>query len=367
MKKRFLFFSTVLAFGVIQANAQTKIGDVPATAPNANAVLELSSSNKGFLLPRVALTSTTATLPMTGTIAAGMAVYNTASVADVTPGFYYNDGARWVRLANTGSAGKPIDTTTDAWVDNVTNTRVELGKTSTGAVRAANSEFVVNDNGSVGIGITGTTTGKVAIVENGTFSQGLLVTNAATDKSFTVGISGSAVPTITNNTSFASIGADARSTPRISSGVVNPGAAYGIVSAALRGSGASDAGTLNAIYGLQIQFGHGENSSSSTQTNAVYGLSVIPTARLGVIGNMYDVFIGDPVGTVGANITNHYSVYNFSSSKSYYRSAVGIGTATPTTMLAVVGLPVFADNAAAAALSAGDFYRTADGTVKVKY
>ena len=33
-----------------------------------------------------------------------MLVYNTATVGDVTPGFYYWDGTQWVRLA-TGSTG----------------------------------------------------------------------------------------------------------------------------------------------------------------------------------------------------------------------------------------------------------------------
>ncbi len=47
---------------------------------------------------------------------------------------------------------------------------------------------------------------------------------------------------------------------------------------------------------------------------------------------------------------------------------VGIGTSTPGSKLAVVGLPEYADNtAASAALTAGDFYRTADGTVKVVF
>ena len=48
---------------------------------------------------------------------------------------------------------------------------------------------------------------------------------------------------------------------------------------------------------------------------------------------------------------------------------VGIGTTTPQTKLAVVGLPVYADNAAAitAGLQAGDFYRTTSGVVMVVY
>lgn len=50
---------------------------------------------------------------------------------------------------------------------------------------------------------------------------------------------------------------------------------------------------------------------------------------------------------------------------------VGIGTTTPTSPLAVVGLPTFADNAAALAgppvLKAGDLYRTATGQLMVVY
>ena len=41
---------------------------------------------------------------------------------------------------------------------------------------------------------------------------------------------------------------------------------------------------------------------------------------------------------------------------------VGIGTASPTSKLQVIGIPVYADNAAALAggLTAGAFYRTGD-------
>lgn len=52
-------------------------------------------------MPRVALTSTTDTATITGAEATSLLVYNTATVADVTPGFYYWDGTQWVTLGGT--------------------------------------------------------------------------------------------------------------------------------------------------------------------------------------------------------------------------------------------------------------------------
>ena len=76
--------------------------------PNAGAVLDLiSSSNKGLLMPRVALTSTRVFAPVVSTNGtthtAAMTVYNTATNNtdvgyEVSPGYYYNDGTKWVRL-----------------------------------------------------------------------------------------------------------------------------------------------------------------------------------------------------------------------------------------------------------------------------
>ncbi len=91
------------------AMAQTKIKDGSvagsSSLPDNNAVLELESTQKGFLLPRVPLQATNVATPLTTHIA-GMTVYNTATAGTapfgVSPGWYYNDGSRWVRLAATG-------------------------------------------------------------------------------------------------------------------------------------------------------------------------------------------------------------------------------------------------------------------------
>jgi hypothetical protein len=81
----------------VYANAQVKIGDNPNTI-NSNSLLELESTNKGFLPPRVALNSTASVAPLTGTVTAGMLVYSTGgSLAD---GYYYWNGTAW-RLLET--------------------------------------------------------------------------------------------------------------------------------------------------------------------------------------------------------------------------------------------------------------------------
>ena len=82
----------------LYANAQVKIGDNPNTI-NANSLLELESTNKGFLPPRVALNSTASVAPLTGSVTAGMLVYSSGgSLAD---GYYYWNGTAWRLVATS--------------------------------------------------------------------------------------------------------------------------------------------------------------------------------------------------------------------------------------------------------------------------
>lgn len=84
----FLLLCSMLSY------AQVGIG---TTTPNANSLLDIESTNKGLLIPRVALTGATSTAPLTAHVA-GMTVYNTATVGNLIPGFYYNNGTQWVGL-----------------------------------------------------------------------------------------------------------------------------------------------------------------------------------------------------------------------------------------------------------------------------
>lgn len=95
MKKA--LFSLVMLWPVLSM-AQVGIG---TPIPAVSAQLEVKSSTRGFLPPRVALTATNATAPVT-TPVEGLLVYNTATAGSgataVTPGFYYYSGTAWVRL-----------------------------------------------------------------------------------------------------------------------------------------------------------------------------------------------------------------------------------------------------------------------------
>src|SRR4051812_28490088 len=96
--KKHLLLSLVSMLFVLSLAAQQKVKDgtvLNGNLPNKDALLELETSNKGFLMVRVALVQTTNAAPLTAHVA-GMMVYNTATTGDVTPGIYYNDGTKWV-------------------------------------------------------------------------------------------------------------------------------------------------------------------------------------------------------------------------------------------------------------------------------
>ena len=99
MKKIFflLFFVSIFA---INANAQVTIGS--QDPPAAGAVLELKSTNLGFLPTRVALVNPSDPSPLPGHVQ-GMVVFNTTPIPPATSdslkvGLYYNTGSKWVRL-----------------------------------------------------------------------------------------------------------------------------------------------------------------------------------------------------------------------------------------------------------------------------
>jgi uncharacterized protein (TIGR02145 family) len=113
MKKQ-LFLTVVLclilqvtSFGQsIKLNNQDDLG---------SAMLEVSSPSKGILIPNVALTGTTDATTIASP-AVSLLVYNTATVGNIIPGYYYNSGTAispvWSRLS-TGTTSQIGTNTTN--------------------------------------------------------------------------------------------------------------------------------------------------------------------------------------------------------------------------------------------------------------
>ena len=92
----FLLFTNALL-------AQTGIG---TTSPHTSAKLDVSATNKGFLPPRVTLTSATdsTTIP---SAAEGLLVYHLGSLG-LQAGYYFWNGANWATIATGSLAGNAV-------------------------------------------------------------------------------------------------------------------------------------------------------------------------------------------------------------------------------------------------------------------
>lgn len=86
---------------IVTSTGSTGIG---TNTPDASAILDLTSSNKGVLVPRVNLTSSTMQLG-SSTNATGLLVFNTGSI--LSQGYYFWNGTEW-RIINSGTATAPL-------------------------------------------------------------------------------------------------------------------------------------------------------------------------------------------------------------------------------------------------------------------
>lgn len=71
---------------------------INTNAPSPSTYLDIQGTDAGVLLPRVALTGSGDTTTISHGNVEGLIVYNTATVSDVTPGFYYWNGTAWLRF-----------------------------------------------------------------------------------------------------------------------------------------------------------------------------------------------------------------------------------------------------------------------------
>jgi trimeric autotransporter adhesin len=124
MKKVVILFAAAWLFVGADVAAQQNVG-IGTNTPDVSARLDISATNKGLLVPRVNLTSTTDATTIT-TPATGLLIYNTNAAVTGGTGFYYNNGSSaapaWVKL-QTGSGGSSSGwaLTGNAGTDSTTN------------------------------------------------------------------------------------------------------------------------------------------------------------------------------------------------------------------------------------------------------
>ena len=145
MKKNIIL--TTLLFTFYLVNGQIGIG---TTTPHTSSMLDISSSDKGLLIPRISLTGTNDNTTISSP-ATSLLVYNTNTSTpgpnQVTPGFYFWNGTDWVRF-NTGVISG------DNLGNHVASQNIELnGHYLSGD--GDNEGVYVDNTGKVGIGFTG--------------------------------------------------------------------------------------------------------------------------------------------------------------------------------------------------------------------
>jgi hypothetical protein len=97
----------LLLFLLCSSSLLAQVGLNTAT-PNESSSLDVVSGDTGILIPRLTLTGTDDAATITNGNIESLLVYNTATVSDVTPGFYYWNATatQWVRLVTSDTESR---------------------------------------------------------------------------------------------------------------------------------------------------------------------------------------------------------------------------------------------------------------------
>jgi hypothetical protein len=257
---------------------------------NPNALIDMQSTNKGLLLPRVTLTGTDDATTI-GTHTEGMVVYNTVSAGSggtaVSPGYYYNDGTQWVKIGSGGGAE----------VDGIIGNEVLNATTNGGLLRTGSGTAA--DPYTLGL-TAGTTNGQVYKWNGTTWAPG-------TDAGITTeadGIIGNEVTNATTNGGLLRTGVGTAADPYT----------LGLT-----------AGTANG----QVYTWNGTTWAPATASNIYTADGTLTANRTVTLGGNALTFTGTTTGA--------FSVDGTTLSVDAANHRVGIGTSSPASTLEVNG------------------------------
>jgi hypothetical protein len=156
MKKIYLFSLFIICMiGINKLAAQTGVAiNTDGSAAAASAMLDIKTTGKGILIPRMTLALRPAT-PSTGLL-----IYQT----DGTVGFYYYDGAAWIYIQNSGSTALNASNLTSGTVP-LARLGVSGTTNSTTFLRGDNT-WAIPSGGGGGQYFTTTLTNSVNLIAN---------------------------------------------------------------------------------------------------------------------------------------------------------------------------------------------------------
>lgn len=299
-----------LAFVLITTISFAQIG-IGTTSPDASAVLDMTSTTQGVLIPRMTTVQRTAiTSP-----AIGLQVYDT----DTKAIWFYN-GAAWMQ--GSGGTGKFID---------------------------GGASDIAYYDGRVGIGINTFSTVHKLFVQN----------KATTDSQnnvarFVAQYEGTGTSASTYGTISDAINA--------STGTVSFGfGAYNTVENQLAGSSISTgAATRSEVINKgNIIFGSANSSKITNDGTMNFAIGqYINYGGAGTTTNSYGIFINS---TFNQGTDDNYAFYSLSNADSYFEGNVGIGIKEPAQKLHISGVMRLEPQATAPAGGLGDMYAGTDG------
>lgn len=167
MKKVKLLFALILMIASYSLIAQVSI-NTDGSSADASAMLDVKSTDKGMLIPQVALTGVNDASTI-ATPATSLLIYNTATATGVTPGYYYN----------SGTSGSPVWERFTTGIIDGSETKVTAGTnvTVTGAGTTA-SPYVVNTTGATALAIGDSYQGGIIFWLDASGQHGLIAATA---------------------------------------------------------------------------------------------------------------------------------------------------------------------------------------------
>ncbi|MEL4457262.1 hypothetical protein [Lutimonas vermicola] len=346
MNKLYTFLlCTVIA--ITSIHAQVGVG---TSSPDASSALDISSTDKGLLIPRM----TTAQRTAITTPANSLMVFDT----DTNSQWIYIDGA-WVE--SKAGVGKFVDGASPDIAYYPGRVGIGLDQFSTVHklyVRGESDLNAIRTSVKVDAFYTGSGT-SVA-----TYGFGTEVKNNGT------GIIGYAIGTqgiIRNSASSGGMTNAVGSYPQI----YNDGnITYG---SAMIAENYNNAGTMTTGRGMDVGLINASGASIGTASLASmfatnegaitgdgYGLFIGGTGSGSVAGNSYGLFLSTPFSNVAGTA---YALYSDNVNNSYMAGNLGVGTLDPQQKVHITGVLRLEPQAVEPAGGLGDFYVNTDGTL----